>query len=1006
MRCALILSVAALFLVVAPNPARAVYECGGVKDDCSCGGSNPYPCCSNNGNCTWYAWHAACCHWGKALPPWGNANTWSGYAASHPDYDPKGTPTANCVGNRVTPQYPGDQWGHVAWVEAVGTSVKVTHQGCQAWAGVQTAWFSLGFFDKYICLKGGSGPIGPSCGDGACNGGESCQSCSQDCGQCCGNGACDNGETCQSCQGDCGACCGNGACDYGETCQSCEGDCGPCCGNGACDYGETCQTCEKDCGPCCGNGTCDSFIPEHCFNCAQDCGKCCGNGSCDWGENCDSCAADCGVCVYMPQGYLEVANCGEVRGWADDPDAAPPVTIEILVDGEVVAEPVADLPTTDHGDCGFDVPWPDVMKDGEAHLVEAQALDDTGITGLLPGSGRWVQCGSGEEVRGIWTITRTEAGGVAIDLSPTYDPGSALTLVHAGGLAWPLSGRIEARASLGPDPLDEVRFHANGGFDAALYQVELLAGAAAEPFGAEGDRVWVPSETGEVGFRLSTLDAAVDPTHRFLDVTGLAARTGGWWNAYSWDAAGFTWEHGAPDRVAFELRPGGMATRGAASCWHSFAEPFDGISFSVDQDLVAGLAGQLLVDGELIVQMGAAFLKSTVDLEVPGQELRLRFLSDPGLEVPAGTGIRLDDVRVHRSRTESLFPWQLTWTRAWDLRAALPEPDLHGLAVHLSAASEDDWYATGILEARTQVAEEPCESCSDVGVAPEEPSHEVPAFDRVRGLVSWQLDGAYSGKLLVNEEVIRELTAGTGDGEPFELKTSGWFFATRLAVDPEGPGVGDAWVEVTGLSFHRGGWWTTADNATRGLVDGRLEPCGVRLMDQPGWAAAGLEAEGQLLVHRVFASPVTGVRFHRSGAAPGIVLSLVTDGQDAATWVDPSGEGDEAWSGTAKEIGFRVILPQPRIFNASWTLALTAIEVKVGGTWLSACSHPESDAWVLECPGESCPPDDPPGTPAVSGENSGGCGVGAAPVAGWWLLLLLLGLAAWRPLRPSATDSL
>jgi uncharacterized protein YkwD len=47
------------------------------------------------------------------------------------------------------------------------------------------------------------------CGDGQCNGAETCTSCQQDCGACppmCGDGQCNGNETCASCQGDCGAC--------------------------------------------------------------------------------------------------------------------------------------------------------------------------------------------------------------------------------------------------------------------------------------------------------------------------------------------------------------------------------------------------------------------------------------------------------------------------------------------------------------------------------------------------------------------------------------------------------------------------------------------------------------------------------------------------------------------------------------------------------------------------------------------------------------------------------
>src|SRR5690606_1616624 len=49
----------------------------------------------------------------------------------------------------------------------------------------------------------------PTCGDGTCNGGETCMTCSGDCGACgptCGDGTCDPNEDCGSCASDCGAC--------------------------------------------------------------------------------------------------------------------------------------------------------------------------------------------------------------------------------------------------------------------------------------------------------------------------------------------------------------------------------------------------------------------------------------------------------------------------------------------------------------------------------------------------------------------------------------------------------------------------------------------------------------------------------------------------------------------------------------------------------------------------------------------------------------------------------
>ena len=59
------------------SPAEAVEFCGGYQDVCPCGAWNPYPCSPDGcGNCTWWAWHKACCEWNVGLPPWGDAIDW------------------------------------------------------------------------------------------------------------------------------------------------------------------------------------------------------------------------------------------------------------------------------------------------------------------------------------------------------------------------------------------------------------------------------------------------------------------------------------------------------------------------------------------------------------------------------------------------------------------------------------------------------------------------------------------------------------------------------------------------------------------------------------------------------------------------------------------------------------------------------------------------------------------------------------------------------------------
>jgi len=73
---------------------------------------------------------------------------------------------------------------------------------------------------------------GTSCGDFACNGGETCGTCPTDCGACqtCGDAICQAGETAVSCRADCGG--GGGTCNHGP-CQigdPLDPSCDPCAG--------------------------------------------------------------------------------------------------------------------------------------------------------------------------------------------------------------------------------------------------------------------------------------------------------------------------------------------------------------------------------------------------------------------------------------------------------------------------------------------------------------------------------------------------------------------------------------------------------------------------------------------------------------------------------------------------------------------------------------------------------------------------------------------------------
>jgi MYXO-CTERM domain-containing protein len=146
-------TLAAVGLSVAP--AHAVPACGGQTHQNVCGGGNIYPCCyPSNGNCTWWAWEAACRSWGVAFPNWGNANTWGGNAALNPLVDVLGYPLQGSIATSTVGGF-----GHVAWVEAVnGGSVTVSQEACHENGkpgGYNVANSSIGYFDSgFVVLHG------------------------------------------------------------------------------------------------------------------------------------------------------------------------------------------------------------------------------------------------------------------------------------------------------------------------------------------------------------------------------------------------------------------------------------------------------------------------------------------------------------------------------------------------------------------------------------------------------------------------------------------------------------------------------------------------------------------------------------------------------------------------------------------------------------------------------------------------------------------------------------
>jgi surface antigen len=125
-----------------------VYSCGGTNDDFNCGGNNPYPCCSNGGNCTWWCWDRACRNWVRALPGWGDAHSWYGYAQAA-GYPTGTTPQVGSIA--VDTNYTFGAYGHVVWVLSyTSTTLTVSEQNCGGGYGDRVYTWNRSAFDGYI----------------------------------------------------------------------------------------------------------------------------------------------------------------------------------------------------------------------------------------------------------------------------------------------------------------------------------------------------------------------------------------------------------------------------------------------------------------------------------------------------------------------------------------------------------------------------------------------------------------------------------------------------------------------------------------------------------------------------------------------------------------------------------------------------------------------------------------------------------------------------------------
>ncbi len=978
MRYILALFAIAVVLGIAA-PAYAV-SCGGVSDSCQCGMNNPYPCCNNgNGkssNCTWGAWHMACCGWGKGLPGWSHAKFWAGNANSHPDYEVHGSPQVNSIGCRDSGTY-----GHVAWVTKVnGGSITVHEQSCcegaACWpgcsycingfadSGYQASYYSGGFITK----KGGAGPY---CGDGSCNNGENCNSCDKDCGKCCGNGKCDNGENCSSCSKDCGNCCGNGKCDNGENCGSCSKDCGDCCGNGKCDNGENCSSC------------------------SQDCGNCCPNGKCDFGEDCASCEPDCGICNDPPEGDIEVFTCREMSGWALDPDVDNAIAIHIKRDGEKIQEVTANGPHGKKNGHGFHLDLDGSWKDGKLHTLEIIGMDDKNLENMaIKGSGKQVLCQTGTEKRGIWTLNFVEAAG--LDIVPANGDGdwTDLQIRHPGGLSYPVAGTLTASADISLNSFVQVSGDLCGSLLPSLYgaNVSVAGESVAQLFG-EGPCTpfnW-EADGSDVAVTLAALEMADDGSERVCSLRDLSFGARGWRFGYSGDAAGLIWGVEAEDRLTFAARAGEESCVGYAAAKRHFAHPFEGVVLeSAKPGEGEPVISVRVGDGDPVPLADCLVAGKCAIEGIEADSIEVRANCGAGKEMGAGWQRVLDGIRIFRNFEETMTPWEVVGERVWGLAAELPFGTDAGLAFRISTAASD-FVPFGAVTSTT--------------------TWPAPPIEEVRGMLHYSLPGeCYQGFLTIDDVPAETVSFGDYFG-PFTVKRTGTTFGLAMTAQ-NGCSIdqSDGLFEVSNVSVKRGGWWTTPSPFFAGIKDGRAESgCGLVFENQKWWGMSEQVAQGSLLVHRFLDGKFQGIRYrwHHTFEGPFYRFGMLLDNKPVKDYtLQKPGEWTEEVTGKDfSEIGFVFVVSTKDVYPYKWQVFVDDIELyREGEGWFSACAvleaDPDLEGIVEVTPGDVVSLPDGEGG---GGSKSSGCGIAPLPGPATLLLLLagLLGLVVLRARRRS-----
>jgi len=116
----------------------------------------------------------------------------------------------------------------------------------------------------------------------------------------------------------------------------------------------------------------------------------------------------------LPQGFLDVADCNIIAGWAKDPDNELAQTVKIYRDGDfntgtLISTLIADQNRADVGAHAFQIATPSVLRDGNSHQVYAYVMSGSSHI-LLNNSPKNVVCPISGQVNVSKTVRNLTQG--------------------------------------------------------------------------------------------------------------------------------------------------------------------------------------------------------------------------------------------------------------------------------------------------------------------------------------------------------------------------------------------------------------------------------------------------------------------------------------------------------------------------------------------------------------------------------------------------------------------